>query len=207
MEASGVRVERTPGRGRTLWPPLRRRHDVAITLPLRTAEDLFNDPGVDPFSPGYERYGDRPGIDVISGVLRVERPVSSVHTTVELAAGFDEAPGAQAADALRRYCHVKIADLEQELREIRRYGAWALVLGFLVVLVLNAIARPLDSSDDNTLQSISLGLQAASWVVLWLPVNLLVYDRWYARRDQTIYREILEMDVSVVPGRDRPSGS
>jgi hypothetical protein len=81
------------------------------------------------------------------------------------------------------------------------------VLGFLVVLVLNAIARPLDSSDDNTLQSISLGLQAASWVVLWLPVNLLVYDRWYARRDQAIYREILEMDVSVVPGRNRPSGS
>jgi len=207
MEASGVRVECTPGRGRTLWPPLRRRNDVAITLPLRTADDLFKDPDVDPFSPGYERYGDRPGIDVISGVLRIERPVSSVHTTVELAAGFDEAPGAQAGDAVRRYCHVKIADLEQELREIRRYGAWALVLGFLAVLVLNAIARTLDSSDDNTLQSISQGVQVASWVVLWFPVNLLVYDRWYARRDQAIYEEMLKMDVSVVPGRDRASGS
>ncbi len=207
MEASGVRVERTPGRGRTLWPPLRRRHDVAITLPLRTADDLFKEPDVDPFSAGYDRYGDRPGVDVISGVLRVERPVSRVQTTIEVGTGLQEPRGPQVAEAVRRYCRVKMADLEQDLREIRRYGSWALVLGFLAVLLLNGIARSLDSSDDNTLQAISQGLQVASWVTLWFPINLLVYDRWYARRDQEIYRQMLEMDVSVVPARDRAGGS
>jgi len=34
-------------------------------------------------------------------------------------------------------------------------------------------------------------------VTLWFPINRLVYDR-YARRDQAVYRDLLEMQVQVV---------
>jgi hypothetical protein len=46
---------------------------------------------------------------------------------------------------------VKIADLDRQLREIRRYGSWSLVLGFAAVPLLNGIARTLDASDDDVL--------------------------------------------------------
>jgi hypothetical protein len=190
-----------------LWPPLRRRHDVDIALPLHAVEDLFATPSLDPFKPDYERYGDKPGIDAIADVLHVERPVSRLRTTVELPAdALDSSLERRTTDALRRYCRVKIANLDQELRQIRRYGTWALALGLVAVLILNGIARSLDSSDDDVLQLISTGLQIASWVTLWFPINLLVYDRWYARRDQAIYREMLEMDLAVAPSAPPNAG-
>jgi hypothetical protein len=199
MEDTAVRVERTPTRRRALWPPLRRLQDVAITLPLRSIEDLFAAPSVDPFSPDYERYPDKAGVDAIAGVLHAERPLAGVGVTIELAEhDGDELPARQAPEAVKRYCRVKIGDLDQDLRLIRRYGSWALAIGALAVLVLNAIANPLDSTEDDFLQLISQGLQIAAWVTLWFPINLLVYDRWYARRDQAVYRDMLEMQVQVV---------
>lgn len=204
MDAQGVRVERTPSRRRTPWPPFRRRRDLEIALPLRTIDDLFAEPSHDPFAPDYERYGDSAGVDTIAGVLHVERRVSRLRTAVELAAeAVDPELERRTAAAIRRYCDVKIAGLEHDLKQIRRYGTWALGVGAVAVLVLNAIANPLDSSNDDLLQLISTGLQIAAWVTLWFPINLLVYDRWYARRDQAIYRKMLEMEIAVAPAGTR----
>ena len=55
MKSGGVRVERKKTRRRALWPPLRRRHDVAITLPLRRMEDLFGAPDLSPLDPDFDR--------------------------------------------------------------------------------------------------------------------------------------------------------
>jgi hypothetical protein len=203
MEGSAVRVDSTPSRRRTLWPPLRRRRQVEITLPLRTIDHLFAPPEADPFSDAYERYADKPGVDAIAAVLHAERPISDVRVTVELGDDEpDEAKTRQAPEAIRRYCRVRIADLERELHLIRRYGVWALAIGAAAVLVLNGLANPLDSSDNDLLQLIAQGLQIAAWVTLWFPINLLVYDRWYARRDQAVYRDMLKLQLSVVPRRD-----
>ena len=203
MEGSAVRVESTPTRRRTLWPPLRRRRQVAITLPLRTIGDLFAPPEADPFSDSYERYADKPGVDAIAAVLHAERPISDVRVTVELGDDEpDEAKTRQALEAIRRYCRIRIADLDYDLRLIRKHGVWALVVGAAAVLVLNAVANPLESSDDGLLQLIAEGLQIAAWVTLWFPINLLVYDRWYARRDQAVYRDMLKLHLSVVHSRD-----
>src|SRR5262245_4407414 len=135
MEPSPVRVERRKTRRRALWPPLRRRHDVAITVPLRRLEDLFAAPDLDPLTPDYARYANKAGVDEIAGVLHVERPVADVRTTIELPAdAVDSSAQHLATNALRRYCRVRIADLEQDLRLIRRYGTWALAIGAVVVL-------------------------------------------------------------------------
>jgi hypothetical protein len=36
-------------------------------------------------------------------------------------------------------------------------------------------------------------------VTLWFPINVLVYDQWYSRRDRGVYRHILEMEITVAP--------
>ena len=198
MDGAAVRVETTPTRRRALWPPLRRRRDVAITLPLRSIEHLFAAPPADPLAPDYDRYPDKAGVDAITGVLHVERPVAAVRTRIELRDGVDPSLERRAAEAVERYCRVRIADLDLDLHQIRRYGTWALALGLAAVLVLNAAANRLDSSNNDILELISQGLQIAAWVTLWFPINLLVYDRWYARRDQAIYRDMLGMQLEVV---------
>lgn len=197
MEGAAVRVESTPTRRRAWWPPLRRRRDIEITLRLRSVEHLFTAPDADPFDPDYERYPDKSGVDAIAGVLHVERPVASVCTLIELPEADDASLERRASEAVQRYCRVRIADLDLDLHQIRRYGTWTLVLGFVAVLVLNAIAKPLDSSNNDILELLSQGIQIAAWVTLWFPINLLVYDRWYARRDQVIYRSMAAMRLEV----------
>jgi len=174
-------------------------HEVEITLPLPALGNLFVVPDVDPFSPEYETYGDSSGMEVVASRLKSERLRGRLRTTIQLPASAVE-PGVeqQAADAVARYCRVKLARLERDLREVTRHGIRALLVGLLAVLVLNGLARPLERSDDTLLELLAEGLQITSWVILWVPIGLLVYDRWYYSRDRRIYERIRDMEIEVV---------
>ena len=178
---------------------LRRRGDVEIRLPLPSLANLFVAPDLDPFSPEYETYGDRSGMDVIAARLKGKSLRSRFRAVVELPAEEVE-PGVEqrAADAVRRYCRVKLAGIERDLREVTRHGIRALLVGLVAVLVLNAIARPLETSGDSLLELVAEGLQITSWVILWVPIGLLVYDRWYYSRDRKIYERLQDLEISVV---------
>jgi hypothetical protein len=111
----------------------RQRGDLEITLRLPTLENLFVAPSMSPFSPEYETYGDLSGVDAIAARLRGEQPGSRVVVTLELPAEVVE-PSLErrTADALARYCHVKLRALDQDIREVTRHGTRALLLGLLV---------------------------------------------------------------------------
>jgi hypothetical protein len=179
-----------------------RRHDVEITLQLPALANLFAAPEVDPLSPGYEAYGDQSGMDAIVSRLRGERLGGRIRSIVELpAAVIEPEMDERAKEAVGRYCRVKLAGLDRSMREVTRHGTRSLVVGLLAVLVLNGIARPLDRSGDTILELVAEGLQVTSWVILWVPISLLVYDRWYYSRDRKIYRCLEEMEIRVVPRR------
>lgn len=177
----------------------RSEHEVEITLPLPALANLFVAPDVDPFSPEYEKYGDSSGMDVIASRLKSESLKARFRTVLELPAEAVE-PGVErrAADAVRRYCRVKLAKLDRDLREVTRHGIRALLGGLVAVLVLNGLARPLEGSGDTLLELLAEGLQITSWVILWVPIGLLVYDRWYYNRDRKIYERMRDMEIEVV---------
>ena len=195
-----MRIERNETARRALWPPFRRRYDVEIVLPLRTIEHLFHAPELDPFDPDYETFGENPGIETIARVLHTEEGITTVRAIIELPPpAYEPSLEQRTKEAVARYCRVKIAELSLELLRIRRYGLRALLVGLVAVLALNALSRPLDTSNDPILDLISQGLQIAAWVTLWFPINVLVYDQWYSRRDRGVYRHILEMEITVAP--------
>jgi hypothetical protein len=181
----------------------RQRRDLEITLRLPTLENLFVASGISPLSPEYETYGDLSGVDAIAARLRSEKPAARLLVTLELPAdAVEPSLEARTAEALRRYCHVKLEAIGRDLREVKRHGTRALVVGFLVVLVLNGLARPLEGSGDTLLEVLAEGLQVTSWVILWVPIGLLVYDRWYYSRDRKIYRRMEDAEIRIAP---RPS--
>ena len=177
----------------------RRRRDVEITFPLPALANLFVPPDLDPFSPEYETYGDRSGVDVIAGRLKGESLRSRFRAVVELPVAEVEPRSEQRAEAaFRRYCRVRLAGIERDLHEVTRHGIRALLVGLVAVLVLNGLARPLERSGDSLLEVLAEGLQVTAWVILWVPIGLLVYDRWYYSRDRKIYERMQEMEISVV---------
>jgi len=197
-----VRIERTesPRRLWGLFPRAGGRLDVTLTLP--SPEALFAAPAAGPLSEHYAAYGDQPALDAIVAEMEARKIPSAVHATIELpAATIDPSLEQRLRDAVGRYCRVKLARIDVELRKTRRLGVRSLVLGFVVVFVLNAISQKLDSSRNEFVQALSQGLSIVSWVTLWFPVNLLLYDRWYYRRDQRLYQTLLELEISVKPSR------
>ena len=168
-------------------------------LPLPALVNLFVAPDLDPFWPEHETYGDRSGVDVIAARLKTESLRSHFRAVVQLPAE-EVVPGVEerALEAVQRYCRVKLVGVERDLREVTRHGIRVLLLGLLAVLVLNALARPLETSGDSLLELVAEGLQITSWVILWVPIGLLVYDRWYYSRDRKIYRRMQELEISVV---------
>ena len=177
----------------------RRRRDVEIRLLLPALPNLFVPPDLTPFSPEYEAYGDRSGMDVIATRLKSESLRSRFRAVVELPAEEIE-PGIEqhAAEAIRRYCRVKLAGVDRDLHEVTRHGIRALVVGLVAVLVVNAVARRLEQSDDTILELLAEGLQITSWVILWVPISLLVYDRWYYSRDRKVYERLQDIEIEVV---------
>lgn len=126
--------------------------------------------------------------------LRMAKPRATASATIELP-GAEITPDLEerARGAMGRYCRRKLALIEEELDGVRRFGVRALLWGFLAVIVLNGLA----SGIDDDLDPIAQGLGVASWVILWVPVNLLVYDRWYYKRDERAYRALMEAPLSV----------
>jgi hypothetical protein len=183
----------------------RQRGDLEITLPLPSLENLFVAPSLSPFSPEYETYGDLSGVDAVAARLRGEKPGPRLVVTLELPAEVIEPSLEQrTADALATYCHVKLRALDRDIREVTRHGTRALLLGLVAVLFLNGIASSLETSGDSLLEAIAEGLRVTAWVILWVPIGLLVYDRWYYSRDRKIYRRMEEMQIKIVP-RSRES--
>jgi hypothetical protein len=183
----------------------RQRGNLEITLRLPSLENLFVAPSLSPFSPEYETYGDLSGVDAVAARLRGEKPGSRVVVTLELPAEVVEPSLEQrTADALARYCHVKLRALDQDIREVTRHGTRALLLGLVAVLFLNGIASSLETSGDSLLEAIAEGLRVTAWVILWVPIGLLVYDRWYYSRDRKIYRRMEEAQIRIAP-RSRDS--
>ncbi|MGH3041449.1 MAG: hypothetical protein ACREJR_00935 [Candidatus Rokuibacteriota bacterium] len=189
-------------------PLFRQRRDVEVALRLPALESLFVAPDDDPFSPEYETYGDQSGLDFIASRLRSEKGKGRVRAIVELPAEEIEPTLEQRAEeAVGRYCRVKVQDLSRSLREVTRQGLRALLLGLLAVLVLNGIAESLEASRDSLLKAVVEGLQVTSWVILWVPINLLVYNRSFYSRDRKIYRRLERMEIRIVPrrGSSRPT--
>ncbi len=184
--------DREPGRRR---PWSRRPDRVDLRVRLLRAEDLFRPPELDPFREDHAGYDERSGVEQMLAALRPAKKGATASVTVELP-GPDPPADLQerVRAAIDRYCRRKIDLLDDEIDDTRRFGFRALVWGFVAVIVLNGLA----SSIEDEWDPIAAGLSVASWVILWVPVNLLVYDLYYYRRDRRAYRALIDAPLTVV---------
>jgi len=172
---------------------------------LLRIEDLFQAPELDPFRAEHAGYDERPGVEQMLSRLYLAKPKATATVTIELPEGQDLPPDAdaRAREAMVRYCRRKIALVDDEIESSRRFGYRSLAWGFLAVVVLNGLAEAIDDDWDP----IASGLSVASWVILWVPVNLLIYDLYYYRRDRRAYRALLDAPLTVTGVRSAGSAS
>jgi hypothetical protein len=189
-----------------LWR--RRPREVGLYLPMTRIEHLFEAPQLDPFAPELEGYDPRPGLECMVSALQRAKRGSTLRVTVGLPADVITSDVEERARAaLSRECRRRLVLLEDDLVGVRRLGIRTLLWGLLAVLFINGSVGALGTTEPGSIEdALSTGLQTVAWVVLWVPINLLIYDRWYYRRDQRAYRELQDLALEVVPQRPAADG-
>lgn len=91
----------------------------------------------------------------------------------------------------------------------RRTGQIALLLAIILLGGLLSLSQLIDSAMPGALgAAIKEGVEIAGWVVMWRPVEVLIYDWIPARHDRRVIDKLLEATLELRPGRGPiPSGA
>jgi len=188
-------VEKTPG------------HEIVIAID--SVEQIFNAPELDPFS---ER-----DIDVL-GEAALMRMVKRL-----LAGGWRKRKGArlvfilpsdkitpglqqEVVQAVHRYCAAKIEENRLQIRLGRRMSLLGLVLVILIVLALGGIGyllwAPISANTSAAAQGIIIGIFSVfAWVMLWDPMEKLLFGWVEPSQESRILRGIMELEIVI---KDQP---
>jgi hypothetical protein len=100
--------------------------------------------------------------------------------------------------AFRAHFEYEIDRLERRQRRQRRIGQVALLLGGALLVALLSLAQLVALVFTGSIgAALREGLLIAGWVVIWRPVELLLYDWIPVRRERRVMQRLLAMPIDV----------
>lgn len=169
-----------------------------ITIHLRSAQELFDQPGCSLLEGSPLRL--RSGIDELLnelGPMRLDNVTSAaiVLPATELEPGLEE----RVRGAIREYCELRLRETDNDLRAFRQDAWRALGVGlilFVAGLLVSTVVT--QSSAPQLVKVLGDGLAVVvAWVGAWYPLDTLVhYTRPY-RRTQKLLQALSRMEIVV----------
>lgn len=169
-----------------------------IKLAMNNIEDLFNQPDYDPFDPS-SRFGS--GFDEILNQARKRSFKKPLQIMITLSSPVNDPDlNRRVEKAIKRFCTENIKQIGLELTEIREQGkrdlGWA--LSFSLILLLGAfLITQLTILPDFLIYLLSTGAGIIAWVVLWPPLDNLLYEWRPYRRSQLVYQQIQSAEIEI----------
>ena len=164
---------------------------VAVTLHLRSLDDLFRTPDIDPFSEWYQPYSMEPAIEYV--LARVGDGLRTDHLDLTIClppGGIEADTAAKLRTAVDRYCDARLVAVEEASRRNNWRGWMMLVVALFLVNAILFLSQRLDDAGFVTLSVVAEGLSIAAWMLLWHPMEALVFNRWDFRLDRRALRTI-----------------
>ncbi len=169
-----------------------------VSINVETVEELFLGTNFNPIDPK-SRY--QSGIDELVAQVRQQsfRQPLKIYIHIHSRPKNNEFKS-EKKNALSRYCSVKISECDQEIQQIksqaRRDLVWALTLSFGFLLGA-FFASQLSFLPELIIYLISTGLGILAWVVLWPPLDGLLYEWRPCRRSKRIYQRIQAAGLEI----------
>jgi hypothetical protein len=172
-----------------------------VRIELNTIEELFAEPAADPFDPE-SRYVS--GIDdLVNQLIHSPRSQEPLRVVISLPAAVIEPDlKDQAQEALARYSMAQIEAADRDLEWLRRRGRFSLITSVVIILVALLLAWllgslvPLPPSVQTFLIS---GFSVFSWVALWDPFNIYLYEWREPARKRRIFTRLLQAELIIEP--------
>ncbi|MCX6911769.1 MAG: hypothetical protein NT167_01705 [Verrucomicrobia bacterium] len=184
----------------TIGPP----ETGELSLPLTDPAHLFNAPRVDPLSPGPLEGLGISGFDYLLGLLHLDNKRQRTRTlTLSLPAEKAAAASAeQLTNAIHRYAGWRIEHERRELRNTHRYGLK--VAGFALVMLAVCLALSSLFASDLTewmrpliRKTFEYGFEIIGWVILWHPIDVLVFSPVAIRARLAALQTLATVDVVI----------
>jgi hypothetical protein len=160
---------------------------IRVDLRLQSLDDFFHTPEIDPFSEWYAAYSEQPAIMYVQACVADDPGAEHVDIVVGLPRG---AMQADTADRLRaalvRYCDAHLVTVHRDSRRNNVRGWLMLAPAAVVVAFFVWVAQRLSGSPQEMLAIAAEGLSIAAWVLLWHPLEALVFNRWDFRLDRRV---------------------
>jgi hypothetical protein len=105
-------------------------------------------------------------------------------------------------EACRAHFEYEIDRLDRTRRRVRRSGQLALVIAVLIITLLLSLSQLVARVVPGQLGAgLKEGLVISSWVVMWRPVEVLIYDGIPWRRERRVMRRVLEAPIEIRAGK------
>jgi hypothetical protein len=169
-----------------------------LNVDLNTIEELFQEPDFNPFDPDSRCESGVADLFNQTQELSQKEPVQIV---INLEDGSDEQNLlAKTEGAMSRYCEVQIAKSEREIREIRHQGVrdlgWAMV--FALIMLLGAfLITQLTFLPEIIIYLLSTGAGIIAWVMLWPPLDSILYEWSPYRQTKRRYRQLQSAKILI----------
>lgn len=160
-----------------------------IDVRLGTLEQLFDNRDPAPFR---ERDLDPDLVEYLLAAAEDVMPYGRFRVVFWFAA----LPSIDVAHAVRAHWEYEIERLARRRHRQRRTGQVALLIGVTLLVVLLALAQLAER-----IPPLREGLMILSWVVMWRPVEALIYDWLPVRRERKLMAHLLEAAVDVRAGK------
>ena len=178
-----------------------------VVLKLNTIEELFNAPDVNPFS---ENDIDVLGEAALPHAVRqmLARRIRHWHEAcLVIQLPPDQITPdlqTQTKDAVRRFCTARIEDNRLTIRLSRVRSALGLAMVTIISVVVIVVAWLLFSTifaavSDTVGIVVAASISVFVWVILWDPMEKLIFDWVTPALENRNLRGIMEMDLVVEP--------
>jgi hypothetical protein len=114
---------------------------------------------------------------------------------------FDEETEHTLKEAIRNHFSYKKVLTSIELRRLFQRGRRDMEIAIVFLFLCLLIIRILSTFEQGLINNMfSEGLTIIGWVAMWEPGYVFLYGWWPIVQKRNIYRKILSMDISVIPG-------
>jgi len=199
--------------GRHRGPGIRRRgtaiSDLSVHLRLRTIEDFFTTPDIDPLSDWFGVYSLTSGIEFVVDEVGDAPRVNHVDVTIRMPSGaITDGLEGRVRAGIDKYCDARLRAVEQAAREDRSRGWLMMAFSVFAVFVLVWSAKQFSDTGQSLLGVAAEGLSIAAWVLLWHPLEDLVFNRWDHRLDRRALRTLRDRSrvrIEAIPAEAGPT--
>jgi hypothetical protein len=178
----------------------------SVLLPIGDIAQLFNPPRVNPLSSSLPEILGTSGAEYVLHRLQTRRQVKAemLRLTLpkdQLASGLAE----ETQRALRRYAEYRIQEQQELARETRRHG-WRLTgVAFLLLALFLAVSQLFASELTEWMRpllrtTLEYGFEIIGWVMLWYPIEVLVFSPIAIRQRIEALRRLTALRVVIEPG-------